>query len=383
MSNNKTKGNLRDQRAAIVKEAQDILAKAKAEGREYPTGDEAARLKTIGSEVADLDTKIKAFEESQALIASLTVNEPEQIPEGMKSNFGSGGSWAKTVARTIQQAGREIGVKALLQGQVSVDAAVDVYGIPDAPTTLLDAIPRVEQREGNHFSFLRQTVREDKAAVVPDDALKPTSLYTFTEVEDHCRVIAHLTEPFPLRYLEDYAGLAAILDVEMKQGIRRVLEDQIINGAGGDDFTGVLATTGVQQVAWTGSVVATLRRARTQLETGGERLNIVAMHPNDVEELDLMRENGETGGFLIDDSVYTRLVGRGVRGIASLAIPEGTALMGDINTLVLRIREGAHTIAATQAGDLFDKNQVKLRSEGRFGLQITRPHALAVVDLTA
>ncbi len=42
----------------------------------------------------------------------------------------------------------------------------------------------------------------------------------------------------------------------------------------------------------------------------------------------------------------------------------------------------AHSLAATQAGDLFDTNRMKLRTEGRYGLQAIRPQALAVVSLS-
>jgi hypothetical protein len=48
----------------------------------------------------------------------------------------------------------------------------------------------------------------------------------------------------------------------------------------------------------------------------------------------------------------------------------------------LLVREGA-TLAVDTGGTLFDKNQAKMRVEGRFGLAVKRPAAFATIDLTA
>src|SRR5680860_1452140 len=67
--------------------------------------------------------------------------------------------------------------------------------------------------------------------------------------------------------------------------------------------------------------VTTLRKARTGQEVKGERVTAVAMHPTDIEALDLLREDGATGGFLLDAGAYERIFGPGVRGVPSVAVP--------------------------------------------------------------
>ena len=69
--------------------------------------------------------------------------------------------------------------------------------------------------------------------------------------------------------------------------------------------------------------------------------------------------------------------------MSSLAVPAGTAILGDWSQLRLKVRQDASTLAATQVGDLWQRNQVMLRSEGRYGAQLRRPQAFAVVDLAA
>ena len=96
-----------------------------------------------------------------------------------------------------------------------------------------------------------------------------------------------------------------------------------------------------------------------------------------------MREDGATGGFLMNSAAADTIFGPGVRRVPSLAVPVGTAILADWSQVRVRVREGAHTLAATQAGDLFSKNQVMLRAEGRYGIQLKRPQAFAVVHLAA
>jgi HK97 family phage major capsid protein len=130
-------------------------------------------------------------------------------------------------------------------------------------------------------------------------------------------------------------------------------------------------------------MLTTIRKARTALENKGETATAWVFNPADLEALDLMRENGVNGGFLLDSAAADTVFGPGIARVSSLAVPAGTALLGDFQKIRLRVRQGAHTLAATQAGDLFDKNLVKLRGEGRYGVDVARPQAFAVVHLTA
>ncbi|GEA79864.1 phage major capsid family protein [Cellulomonas uda] len=96
-----------------------------------------------------------------------------------------------------------------------------------------------------------------------------------------------------------------------------------------------------------------------------------------------MREDGATGGFLMNSAAADTVFGPGIRRVPSLAVPAGTALLADWSQVRLRVREDAQTLAFHQSGELFKYNLVQLRTEGRYGIEIRRPQAFAVVDLTA
>jgi HK97 family phage major capsid protein len=382
--------NLKDKRSALMTKSQGIIDGAKAEGRDL-TDAECTEVDGYLAEVKGIDVQIEKAEKSAELVARLTGTDHQDAPTdppagAVKANglaFSGRSAWAKHVTLQLAQKAQTMGVKALLTGEITTPPAVGVVPLPTLPTRLLDLVPRAGLDE-NTFEYLRQTVATNNADVVADNALKPTSVYTFEPVEDRARVIAHLSEPFPIRYAADHTSMIQVLETQMESGLITAIERLVINGTGtGEEWEGILNTTGVTQVAYATDVVTTLRKARTTQELKGERITAVAMHPADIEALDLLREDGATGGFLLDADAFVRIFGPGVRGIPSGAVPQGQAIAGDWSMTRLLVREASSTLAATQAGDLFDKNQMKLRSEGRFGFEIFRPQAMAVIDLTA
>src|SRR5699024_3560929 len=114
----------------------------------------------------------------------------------------------------LSSQGQAVGVKALLTGEVSTPPAVEVAPLPDRPVTLLDLVPR-EGLDQHTFSYLRQVTRENNAGVVADGETKPTSNYTWQEIEDRARVVAHLSEPFPIRYADDHTSMVQVLENQM------------------------------------------------------------------------------------------------------------------------------------------------------------------------
>ena len=394
--NAKTRALLTEAQAA-AKKASAIATAAKSAGRDMTSAEQtaySAQFEIAQAKKSAFDAA-KAVEEAgddmgRTLLKSLEDNDGD-APEG-DDDFGigrggrpvTGSKWSRAVMSKMRGSAQAAGVKSVLTGQVSVPSVVEVVALPDRPTSLLDLIERVEQTEGNSYSYLRQVVKTNNADVVADNALKPTSILTFEEQEDRCRVVAHLSEPFPLRYLDDYSQLGSVLDVEMQAGVLETLEEQIASGDGeGENFTGILQTTGVTDVPFATDILTTIRKARTALAAKGETATAWVFNPADLEALDLMRENGANGGFLLDSAAADTVFGPGIERVSSLAVPAGTAILGDFTKVRIRVRQGAHTLAATQAGDLFDKNQVKLRGEGRFGVDVIRPQAFAVVHLTA
>lgn len=301
----------------------------------------------------------------------------------------AGEAWSRKAAEIFQKVmSTPDGAKALTSGSIDVPSVIaETVEITGRPTSILDLVPKrknTDKGRGNAFSYLRQTTRTNNAGPVADNATKPTSVYTFGDVEDTFRVYAHLSEKFPRRYLDDYNDLIAILQSQMGAGLMEALEEDIISGAvqPQDGFTGVLNTSGIQTQAWSTDLLTTMSNAKYKLITSHQNPNAWALNPTDIQRLELLREDGATGPFMFRNGIadVEKFIGAPI--VPSTAITAGVGLLGDWTQTELIIREDDHLDVDT-SGDKFEKNQVQMRLEGRYGFTVERPLAFVTVDLTA
>ena len=377
-------------------EAADAIAKKSTDEKRDMTAQESAAVDRHLRAYGDLK---KQFEEAgtpaaRAISAFLAGDTPaagsSSLPAaGYKARAAA--VWAKGAAEAIQKAmsrGGE-GSKALVSGTVDVPSIVgEVAEVVGRPLSVLDLIKKPTspaRGDGNAFSYLRQTARTNNATAVADGATKPTSVYSFTDVEDHYRVYAALSEALPLRYLSDFNGLVDILKNQLGAGVLEALEADILAGPGtGERFTGILNTSGIQtQAAVTGDILTTLSNARYKAVTQFQDPTAWVLNPGDAQKLELLRESGATGAFMFRNGLADaeKFLG-GYPIVQSVLMPAGTALLGDWREVELLVREGNH-IDIDTGGTLFTTNSFIARAEGRFGLKIGRPIAFVKVTLPA
>ncbi|MEV5689920.1 phage major capsid protein [Micromonospora globbae] len=380
---------LRADHGNLLRELKSLADKATAENREL-TDDEreqALSLKAQADGVKHRMEQIRADEKLSKALAGIGVGGEggPRFNDGSPSEYvptGAGSKWARQVAgKLIAQADRH-GVKALTSGSIEVPAVVEpIVALPARPLRVLDLIPRRTLTE-NTYEYLRQTVRTNNAAPVADGAVKPTSIYTVVSVEDRARVFAHLSEPIPERYFADHAELVQLIDTEMREDALLALEAQMVSGDGtGENLTGILNVSGTLSVPFATDALTTIRKARTQLEAVNEQPTAWVFNPADLEAFDLLREDGATGGYLVNSSSLNNIFGPYPR-VSSTTVPAGTAILGDWTKARLRVREDMR-LDVDRSGENFTKNLATLRVEGRFGFDITRPSAFAEVDLAA
>jgi hypothetical protein len=111
------------------------------------------------------------------------------------------------------------------------------------------------------YAFLRQTTRTNNAAVVAAGATNPTSVYSVTRVEQSLVVVAHLSEGIPRYWLLDSTALEMFVENELTYGLQVAVEAKVL--------TDINATSGIQTQAYATSVLATLSKGLTKLETAG------------------------------------------------------------------------------------------------------------------
>jgi HK97 family phage major capsid protein len=384
------------QRAAIFDQRSAILTAAGKAGHLQLTDEEQRAYDALTESLSPLDTELEALSER---IAEMRTEIQRAGRDGsnplLASIRGSGhttdsaaASWAQRTAQAITALGGER--RAITSGSLDVPSLVEpsITVIPH-PARILDLLVGRKSVEGNAYEYYQQTARTNAAAPVPDAATKPTSTLTVTPVQDRCRVVAHLSEAFPVRLMADIQSFQSWLTSEMAEGVLDALEAQIVSGSGtGENMRGILNTAGTTAVVFATDVTTTLRSAITALQLKGEQPNGWVMHPADAQAIDLTRW-GTSGGLLTggyesaDPPSSNNIFGTVTPRVVSPSIPQSTALLADWNQARLYQREGVRVDIDLSGAELFDKNLAKMRGEGRFGFAVLRPQAFAVVDLTA
>lgn len=370
---------------AAVKEAREVAEKAATASRQMTPAEQAAHDAAIAKGYQIVD-QIKAAKADESILAKARALADE-IGDINGTGAGNRGGaqvkardWAAKTADKMTAAAEQFGVKALITGSIDVANPISAGVVPmaDNPTRLIDLIVQREPLSGNAYSYLRQTVRTNNAAPVADLALKPTSVFTYAEVDDKANVLAHLSQPVPERFLADHSALEALLSSEMFRGVNQAVEAQVISGTGlGENMTGILTTAGTVAVPYDTSVYNTLRKARTALAVREEVPTAWAFSLADAESLDMYRDgNGRFYGSDVDDVIFGNLPKITIPGI-----PAGVAILADWSQCKLFVRE-AVKLDADRSGANFTTNSVVLRAEGRYGFGVLRPQAFAIVDLT-
>lgn len=233
--------------------------------------------------------------------------------------------------------------------------------------------------------FVRQDTQTNAAAPTAEatsqaTGTKPESEFTLVKVTATVRTIAHWLAATK-RALSDVAQLRTIIDNFLRYGLEEEIEDQVLNGAGtGENFTGILNTTGVQtQALGADNHIVAARKARTKVRvTGKARATAYVFHPNDWEQIDLLVDNEQRYYFGGPMQLGTpRLWGLPV--VETEACPEGTGLVGDFRMAVLWDREQASISVSDSHENFFIKNLVAILAEARAAFGVLRPAAFVKI----
>jgi HK97 family phage major capsid protein len=280
------------------------------------------------------------------------------LPTGTPGNFGP-------VVRDpiVPRSHRTVRVRDLFPVQATTAAVIEYFRV----TGFTNQASPVPERDGSDF------------------AAKNQSTLTFVGAQAPVRTIAHW-EAAHRNVLADVPQLEGIINNELLYGLRLEEDRQILSGTGtGEDLTGILTDTGVQQYLWSDGTTGdeksdAIRRAATLAFLAYYEPTGVVLHPNDWEDIELQKD--DNGAYLVAISVALGAEPRLWRlpVVDTPAIPEGTALVGAFGIgAQLYDREQANIRVAEQHSDFFVRNAVVILAEERLALAIKRPEAFVEV----
>ena len=386
--------DLKAQRAAAIKAAQDIIAAAK--GREF-TDAEVADLEAKQAEVEDFTARIERAEKSAALVARLdSVKEPEPqgAPDEKPAAGGIGDRFVKSAAfKAFREAHPTgvgsgtpirveakglgglaelgIGTKATITTDTGQNGPVREGGYRDAlpsdePTTFLDLVTTGTTNVA--YSEYAQIVSEtDNAAVVPQGELKPTSDLATDKQESKAYTYA---DGFDVtnQTLADDGALVAFMESRIKRHVLGVVEQKLFNGAGaGTEPLGIMNTTGALAQAIDTDAVVTLARAleKFQANNGDTDAQAIVMNPTDIWALRLLKDSN--GNYLLGNPLQQGPIPTpwGVPLVRSNKLTAGTALVGRFDSVNFLQLEPLNVLAFNQHKDYAQRNMVYVRAEMR------------------
>ena len=370
--------NLKEMRAAALKAAKDIVAQVKSENRDL-TDAEQKTLDEKVTEVKALDTQLAAAAKSANLLGQL-----DAMAAGVEAGEHAGRRLGLTGKAATAMAGKaarammpdSFGAKALAPSGATVigqEFAADPIALGQPATGLLDVLP-VVTHNAPEFAYLRQSTRTNNAAVVADGALKPTSVYSVTRVEDVLDVVAHLTEAIPQYWLSDNGSLQTFLANELSYGLRLAVEAVAVAAIG--------ATSGVQAQAYATDLLTTTRTAITKVETLGFVPSAFVIRPEDWQTIELSRAD-TSGVFDMSSAPVDRAAQRlwGVPVAISTAPAAGVAYLLSQDSIALDTDTlGVKIEWSSAVADDFARNQVRARVEGRYAAGVRRPLGVVTID---
>lgn len=431
---------LQDAARAAAKSATDIAAKADAEGRSL-TDDERHDYTEAMAKGRDLLEQIKTAKADEEILAGAKALAAEI--GGPAADDVDAQKDASSALRRVKNLGLEvvtsqqfkdamsafpggrvperskfstdpIQVKGLFTGGSDTSAGAFVTpeqtGIIEMlgrrPLTIRDVIS-VRRTGSDTVEYVRQVSHTNNAAPVaeatssaaptaPEAAgalvlaagggYKPEGAWAFERKTATVKTIAEWV-PATKRALADAAQLEGLINDELRADIAEEEEDQILLGDGtGENLEGILAaTSGIQTQSWTTDIFTTVRKALTKARVVGRVVpNAVALHPEEVEVIDLAREGAGTGQFL--GAGPFALGPRTLWGLPIIeteAITPGRGLVGDFSKAVLWDREQTSISITDSHADFFIRNMVAVLAEERVAFGVTRPAAFVDTDVRA
>lgn len=402
--------NLKQQRAAALKAAQDIVAKAQAEGRDL-TEAEVSEVEIKSAEVTDLDAKIEAATKSAALVARIGAIEPgrEAKSDEQRATARTLGDHFVAHAKSRLSSLRDEGstsiaapeYKAATDNQESSGAAfvphlteydrTSVQGVRTR-LTVADLLGK-GTLSGNAISYFVEGALEGAFTTVAEGGAKPQlHVVDPTAVTDALKKIAGFIK-FTDEMVEDLDFYVSEINGRLLYELARFEEQQLLDGLGtGSTVQGLLRRSGIQTE--TGATKAdnadAVFRSMTKVSTGsGLDADGIVIHPTDYQNFRLKVDgNGQYfgGGFFAGEYGNGTLTAQpplwGLQTVVTPAISAGTVLVGAFAQAATLYRKGGVRVESTNshASD-FTSNLITTRAEERVALAVRRPAGFVKLTL--
>ena len=233
--------------------------------------------------------------------------------------------------------------------------------------------------------WLEETTYTNNAAETAEGTASPESAVAFTKRSASVKEIPHFI-PMTRRAMADAAYVESWVNSRLIDGVRRRLQEQVLNGDGtGENLAGIYGNGSIGSVDRSVAgvdMLESLHKCITTIRVNAfAEPDFIGIHPNDWETVRLLKAQnaGGTAGsynYLYGDpAAQGALTAWGVPLIVHAAFTQGSPLVGIGREATIWVREGVSVSASDSHSDYFIKRQVALLATTRVAFGITQPKA--------
>lgn len=249
-------------------------------------------------------------------------------------------------------------------GFLTVEPAPIVAPHAYGPSGIIDLLARITVQSASVVYSTATYPITNTAAFIAEGASKPEIQPRWTNATARLEEVAVWCK-VTRQALEDVAPLSRTIDVDLTAALDARTSDRVINGSGTTpDILGVLATPGIQTVAFSTNALNSLYAGIAAVATYGTANGIV-MNPADLEGLAI------AGGSYGIPAILPPIV-------TDSHLAAGTALVGDWRFAALYQR-GPVTLEINYVNDDIVKNKLTVVAYHRVAFVISRPQAITKV----
>ncbi|MBF8766026.1 phage major capsid protein [Pseudomonas putida] len=347
--------------------------------------------KTIEARIGDLEQEVVrgngGWLPTQSAQASIGALAMQQVEEGNQAGFENLKQWNAGTCRINLNAG----IRAALTndgaggaGDSSVPRQPEQRGIftsPGRPLRLLEALPsRPTTRDSVQFVQLGTTgeaaeqIKEgdEKAAVDFEGTPQTANIVT---------IAAHTTAS--RQVLSDHPALQAAIDMLIRRKLLDRLENQLVNGPGGEGRINGLRNQATIFTPTIGTTPADIiGESLTRQADRGYLPSLVLINPMDWFRLQITKKATGDEDYIfgsptmpIPPALWNTMV------VPTASMPEGEAMTIDTSFTTVLDREAPSVLLSNSHKDYFTRNLVLILGELRAGLEVLDTAAIYKMSL--
>ena len=352
-----------------------------------PTKDEVAQLKSeldnfkaIEVKNSEMEKAIAKMEGRLEAMSEKAVDAPKKqgaktIKEALVKTYSDN---VKAITESIEKGNRinlEVKTDTTIDGDYTGNVALSVLepGVNRIarPIRRIREISNVGSTTSKFVTYIQQTQQvapgAEESLWVNEAGAKFNGEVKYEEVSEEVKKIAAYIK-VSKEMLADLSFVRSEINTELMEAIEQNIDLSLVNGAGGNDLTGLLsvapafAAGSFANAVPSANISDLIRIAKAQIEAANFMPTHVVLNPEDVAKIELTKTS--TGEYSYPAFWDANMRVAGLVVVSSNNITAGTMIVGDFTKFNIKFREDMNMSVGYENDD-FTRNMVTILCEAR------------------